>query len=305
MGSDPALHWRGDQPPRPDHRRHGRHRALLPRCARLRSWSPRSARQLPPLLLQLRRADHGGVLRVRRRRRRVVRQAGGRARPAGRSSSTTCRSTCPTRTRSSTLRDRLKQRGCEVTDVVDHGFVRSVYFTDPNGIALEASWWTSTRRAGRPTTATTACSATPSPCRRSTSCAPPASSPTSPTPVSSEHVLGRRARHDVALPHHPRRQPAPARQRSPSCTVGAAGAKRSTPTSSGAAVEAATAAVIAAPGRGRHRRRQRRRAGAGELLHLRPAPDDRVRRGQPPAADARPARAPGLPRARAAPPASG
>ena len=41
-----------------------------------------------------------------------------------------------------TLRDRLKQAGCEVTDVVDHGFIRSVYFTDPNGIALEASWWT-------------------------------------------------------------------------------------------------------------------------------------------------------------------
>ena len=40
------------------------------------------------------------------------------------------------------LRDRLKQAGCEVTDVVDHGFIRSVYFTDPNGIALEASWWT-------------------------------------------------------------------------------------------------------------------------------------------------------------------
>ena len=32
--------------------------------------------------------------------------------------------------------------GCEVTDVVDHGFIRSIYFTDPNGIALEASWWT-------------------------------------------------------------------------------------------------------------------------------------------------------------------
>ena len=29
-----------------------------------------------------------------------------------------------------------------VTDVVDHGFIRSIYFTDPNGIALEASWWT-------------------------------------------------------------------------------------------------------------------------------------------------------------------
>jgi catechol 2,3-dioxygenase-like lactoylglutathione lyase family enzyme len=39
------------------------------------------------------------------------------------------------------LRARLKSAHCEVTDVVDHGFIRSVYFTDPNGIALEASWW--------------------------------------------------------------------------------------------------------------------------------------------------------------------
>ncbi|MBI2706503.1 MAG: VOC family protein [Actinobacteria bacterium] len=39
------------------------------------------------------------------------------------------------------LRARLKAHGCEVTDVVDHGFIRSVYFTDPNGIALEASCW--------------------------------------------------------------------------------------------------------------------------------------------------------------------
>jgi catechol 2,3-dioxygenase-like lactoylglutathione lyase family enzyme len=39
------------------------------------------------------------------------------------------------------LEARLKAYGCEVTDVVDHGFVRSIYFTDPNGIALEASWW--------------------------------------------------------------------------------------------------------------------------------------------------------------------
>jgi catechol 2,3-dioxygenase-like lactoylglutathione lyase family enzyme len=39
------------------------------------------------------------------------------------------------------LRDRLKSYGCEVTDVVDHGIMRSIYFTDPNGIALEASWW--------------------------------------------------------------------------------------------------------------------------------------------------------------------
>jgi catechol 2,3-dioxygenase-like lactoylglutathione lyase family enzyme len=40
------------------------------------------------------------------------------------------------------LRDRLKEHGCEVTDIVDHGFLRSIYFNDPNGIALEASWWT-------------------------------------------------------------------------------------------------------------------------------------------------------------------
>jgi catechol 2,3-dioxygenase-like lactoylglutathione lyase family enzyme len=39
------------------------------------------------------------------------------------------------------LRDRLKSHGCEVTDIIDHGFIRSIYFTDPHGIALEASWW--------------------------------------------------------------------------------------------------------------------------------------------------------------------
>ncbi len=39
------------------------------------------------------------------------------------------------------LRDRLSVHGCEVTEVVDHDVMRSIYFTDPNGIALEASWW--------------------------------------------------------------------------------------------------------------------------------------------------------------------
>jgi catechol 2,3-dioxygenase-like lactoylglutathione lyase family enzyme len=39
------------------------------------------------------------------------------------------------------LRDRLKEANCEVTDVVDHGILRSIYFTDPSGIALEASYW--------------------------------------------------------------------------------------------------------------------------------------------------------------------
>jgi catechol 2,3-dioxygenase-like lactoylglutathione lyase family enzyme len=47
------------------------------------------------------------------------------------------------------LRDRLKAAGCEVTDVVDHDFIRSIYFNDPNGIALEASWWV-TDATGRP-----------------------------------------------------------------------------------------------------------------------------------------------------------
>jgi catechol 2,3-dioxygenase-like lactoylglutathione lyase family enzyme len=39
------------------------------------------------------------------------------------------------------LRQRLAAAGTEVTDVVDHGLMRSIYFSDPNGIALEASWW--------------------------------------------------------------------------------------------------------------------------------------------------------------------
>lgn len=39
------------------------------------------------------------------------------------------------------LRARLQEHGSEVTDVVDHGLMRSIYFNDPNGIALEASWW--------------------------------------------------------------------------------------------------------------------------------------------------------------------
>jgi len=48
------------------------------------------------------------------------------------------------------LQRRLKAAGCEVTDVVDHDILRSIYFTDPSGIALEASWW-SADATGRPT----------------------------------------------------------------------------------------------------------------------------------------------------------
>jgi len=39
------------------------------------------------------------------------------------------------------LRERLKRHGSGVTRVVDHGFMHSIYFSDNNGIALEASWW--------------------------------------------------------------------------------------------------------------------------------------------------------------------
>jgi catechol 2,3-dioxygenase-like lactoylglutathione lyase family enzyme len=40
-----------------------------------------------------------------------------------------------------TLQDRLRRAGVEVTEEIDHGFIHSIYFTDPNGIALEASYW--------------------------------------------------------------------------------------------------------------------------------------------------------------------
>jgi catechol 2,3-dioxygenase-like lactoylglutathione lyase family enzyme len=39
------------------------------------------------------------------------------------------------------LQQRLIDHDVQVTPIVDHGFVRSVYFHDNNGIALEASWW--------------------------------------------------------------------------------------------------------------------------------------------------------------------
>jgi catechol 2,3-dioxygenase-like lactoylglutathione lyase family enzyme len=47
------------------------------------------------------------------------------------------------------LRKRLLAAGSEVTGVVDHEIMRSIYFHDPNGIALEASWWV-TDPTGRP-----------------------------------------------------------------------------------------------------------------------------------------------------------
>ena len=39
------------------------------------------------------------------------------------------------------LQERLRAARVEVTEEIDHDFIHSVYFTDPNGIALEASYW--------------------------------------------------------------------------------------------------------------------------------------------------------------------
>ena len=34
-------------------------------------------------------------------------------------------------------RDELRAKGVETTEIVDHGWARSIYFKDPNGISLE------------------------------------------------------------------------------------------------------------------------------------------------------------------------
>jgi hypothetical protein len=36
-------------------------------------------------------------------------------------------------------RAELRSKGVEVTYIVDHGFAKSIYFTDPNGVSLEYS----------------------------------------------------------------------------------------------------------------------------------------------------------------------
>ena len=40
------------------------------------------------------------------------------------------------------LIQRLEKAQCDITRIVDHEIIRSVYFHDNNGIALEASYWT-------------------------------------------------------------------------------------------------------------------------------------------------------------------
>ena len=40
------------------------------------------------------------------------------------------------------LISRLEKAQCDITTIVDHEIIKSVYFHDNNGIALEASYWT-------------------------------------------------------------------------------------------------------------------------------------------------------------------
>lgn len=40
------------------------------------------------------------------------------------------------------LQYQLEEAGCDITTIIDHQIIKSVYFHDNNGIALEASYWT-------------------------------------------------------------------------------------------------------------------------------------------------------------------
>ena len=38
------------------------------------------------------------------------------------------------------LKDKLETAGFDCSDVIDHGFIHSIYSFDPNGIPIEFSW---------------------------------------------------------------------------------------------------------------------------------------------------------------------
>ncbi len=38
-------------------------------------------------------------------------------------------------------RSPLKSHGVRVTPAIDHGFCKSIYFVDPDGMQLELSYW--------------------------------------------------------------------------------------------------------------------------------------------------------------------
>ena len=64
------------------------------------------------------------------------------------------------------MRARLKEHGCEVTDVVDHGFVRSIYFRTTMASRWRRRGGSPTPPAGMPTTAIATCSPISTRCRR-------------------------------------------------------------------------------------------------------------------------------------------
>jgi catechol 2,3-dioxygenase-like lactoylglutathione lyase family enzyme len=38
-------------------------------------------------------------------------------------------------------RDHIKAQGVQITPMIDHGFCKSIYFQDPDGMQLEISYW--------------------------------------------------------------------------------------------------------------------------------------------------------------------
>ena len=123
-------------------------------------------RRVPALLLRDRPRQTRSPSSSTGVERRAVRQAGRRARIPRASQFDHLSLDLPDEDALLALRDRLKEHDCEVTDVVDHGFMRSIYFTDPNGIALEASCWV-IDATGRPADyGDGASSPTATPCRR-------------------------------------------------------------------------------------------------------------------------------------------
>ena len=89
------------------------------------------------------------------------------------------------------LQKQLADAGCECTEMVDHGFVHSVYFTDPNGIALEASWWAldATGRARRLRRPTSCSGPRPVPAVLELRNAGSAARPCRPTQLVSEEIV--------------------------------------------------------------------------------------------------------------------
>ena len=96
--------------------------------------------RLPPLLLRVGARQHRRLLRVRRPAARQFRQAGRRPLPPA-AQFDHLSLALPDEEALLAFRDRLKRHDCEVTDVVDHQTLHSIYFMDPNGISLEASCW--------------------------------------------------------------------------------------------------------------------------------------------------------------------